>query len=88
LNVKEDVVVVELVLLKEAFANLQWAAGQLVSGPVAILHSDTVLEEVVKVYRVGVHTLGIEVVDPKQRLSIDGGEQGLNTHQAPTASVY
>jgi hypothetical protein len=39
LNVKEDAVVVVLVPLKEAFANLQWAAGQLVSGPVAVLHS-------------------------------------------------
>lgn len=35
---------------------------------------DTVLEEVVKVYRVGIHTLGIEVVDPEQRLSIDRPE--------------
>jgi hypothetical protein len=26
------------------------------------------------VYRVGVHTLGIEVVDPEQRLSIDRRE--------------
>lgn len=39
LDVKEDVAVAELVPLKEAFANLQWAAGQLVSGPVVVLHS-------------------------------------------------
>jgi hypothetical protein len=31
---------------------------------------DAVLEEVVKVYRIGVHTLGIEVVDPEQGLII------------------
>jgi hypothetical protein len=36
---KEDEAVAELVPLKEAFANLQWAAGQPVSGPVVVLHS-------------------------------------------------
>jgi hypothetical protein len=39
LDAKEDAAVAELVPLKEAFANLQWAAEQLVSGPVAVLHS-------------------------------------------------
>lgn len=38
-DVMGDAAVAELVPLKEASANLQWAAGQLVSGPVAVLNS-------------------------------------------------
>lgn len=39
LDAKKDAAVAELVPSKEAFASLQWAAGQLVSGPVVVLYS-------------------------------------------------